>query len=64
MRLEALTECDGQDKWHRILSIDHQPDDGRIFISIAHGEGECDFMECTSSISITFVKEFREKKGG
>ncbi len=61
MNLEALTECNGKERWHRVLSIDFEPEKGRIFISISHGPKECGFLDCTSSVPITSTKGFREK---
>ncbi len=64
MNLEVLTECDDVEKWHRVLSIDFEPENGRVFVSISHGPKECGFLlDCTSSVPITSTKGFREKNG-
>ncbi len=62
MALEALAECEGKERWHRVLSIDFEPGKGRIFVSISHSPDECGFpLICKSSRLITLVKGFREK---
>jgi len=62
MNLEVLTECDEKEKWHRVLSIDFEPENGIIFVSISHGPDECGFLNCTSSVPLTLTKGFREKE--
>ncbi len=62
MNLEVLTECNEKERWHRVLSIDFEPEKGKVFISISHGPNECGFpLDCTSSVPIILTKGFREK---
>lgn len=63
MKFEALTECEDEDRWHKVLSFDFEPENGKVFVSISHGPKECGFpMDCTSSILIIYIKGFRETK--
>ncbi len=62
MNLEVLTECEGEDRWHPVLSFDFEPKEGKIFVSISHGIEECgSLLDCTGSVLIIYVKGFRDK---
>lgn len=64
MNLEALTECEGEDRWHKVISIDFELQGPKVFFAISHGPKECGFpLSCTSSVLIIYVKGFREDKG-